>query len=212
MTHAIERSSTLSLSVPFGLIDLDHLNKSMARVDAIDSEGGRLFAYGVEAEDVVQRRQRYQSRLAVAMQLGSGSVGSSTRAIRRQSHSFRQAVKDMKPTHLRYQLATYIDAYFSDRFNAPGAESFETWITSLDFAIDAVANNGPNIFGNTLIELEIALPPATLLAWTKRPPAPKLRNTSRCRGRCSGPSSRSSRSATCRTCPRSTTRRRCGRC
>ena len=173
LTHAIERSSTLSFSVPFGSIDLDHLNKSMARIDAIDSEGGRLFAYGVEAEDVVQRRQRYQSRLAVAMQLGSGSVRVFDEGHQTAVYSFRQAVKEMKPTHLRYQLATYIDAYFAERFNAPGAESFETWITSLDFAIDAAANNGPNNFGNTLIELEIALPPATLLAWTKAPASAK---------------------------------------
>ena len=145
----------------------------MARVDAIDSEGGRLFAYGVEAEDVVQRRQRYQSRLAVAMQLGSGSVRVFDQGHQTAVYSFRQAVKEMKPTHLRHQLATYVDAYFADRFNAPGAESFETWITSLDFAIDAAASNGPNVFGNTLIELEVALPPAALLAWTKAPASEK---------------------------------------
>ncbi|MEP7269947.1 MAG: hypothetical protein ABI882_00500 [Acidobacteriota bacterium] len=172
LTHEIKRNSHVEVAFPYFHAELDHINKSLASVNAMDTDGDRLLLYNLSAEDIVARRNAFDSRLAIGARITSSGVRVYRKAGEadgfRSSYTFRQAVRDMKRAHLQYQLKGYIESYFAGQFGGE-RQSFDVWIDDLDQAIEETEHNGKDNFGDTLIALEVSVPGSVVAAWRDAP-------------------------------------------
>jgi hypothetical protein len=169
LTHDIKRQTHLEVTLPFTKVVLDEINTSLAKLDAVQSESGRLVIYDLHADDLKTARGKFSSRFTVD---GRFVLNTATRIFDSQSmshsYTFRQAVRRMRRRALETQLKTYVDSYFPTTFGT-GEASFQTWVADLDRTVDQVLNNGPDNFGNTLLALEVSAPSAFVAAWGDAP-------------------------------------------
>jgi hypothetical protein len=169
LTHGVKRQTHLDVTMPFLHTQMDHINTSLAKVEAIQSERGRILMYDLHADDILTAKGKFSSRFTVH---GQFAQQSSVRVFDDQSmthsYTFRQAVPKMRRRALESQLKTYVDSFFPDTF-AGGDASFGTWVTDLDRTLDAVLSNGSDNFGNTLLALELSAPSALVGAWALAP-------------------------------------------
>ncbi len=179
LTHGIRRQSHLELTLPFGgSKSLDHLNESLARMEVVE-DGGRLFAYDVNAADVRRDENKWRSSLMIA---GGITVGAGTgiRAFREEqaaawmnwSYSLRQAIPRMRLFHLEERVRALIPWYFPRTFGGVPAQwtaSLAEWLKDLDRQSEAVLNHGTGDLGNALLSLEVSLPGLAAAAWLKAP-------------------------------------------
>jgi len=173
LTHGIERQTHLELTMPFLHTEIDQITKSLAKVEAIDSDRGRILVYDLHADDLKTAKGKFASRFAVQGQFVQQSgVRVFDQTALTHSYSFRQAVPKMRRRALEAQLGTYVETYFPKAFGS-GEASFSTWISDLDRTLDGALNNGPDNFGNTLLTLELSAPAALVGAWALAPAAEK---------------------------------------
>src|SRR5688572_4273844 len=169
LTHGIKRQTHLELTLPFAGTEMDHINSSLAKVEAVQSDRGRILIYDLHADDLVTAKGKFASRFAVQ---GRFAQNTRVRVFDDQSmthaYSFRQAVPKMRRRALEAQLKAYVDTYLPDTFGS-GESSLSTWITDLDRTIDRQLNNGPDNFGNTLLSLEVTAPSSLVGAWALAP-------------------------------------------
>jgi hypothetical protein len=171
LTHGIKRQAHVELTMPFTQTQIDRINTSLAKVEAIDSDRGRIVIYDLHADDLITARGRFSSRFAVNAQFAQkSSVRVFDDRSMTHSYTFRQAVRGMRRRALEAQLKTYVDTYFPGTFSG-GDASLTTWISDLDRTLDAALNNGPDNFGNTLLQLELSAPAAVVGAWALAPAA-----------------------------------------
>lgn len=180
LTHGIERQSHVEISLPFFNKKLSHINRALAKSNAVDEEEGRVLVYDLSASDrmlsIVESKMVRDSALAIggAWRVRAGNT------VRRHnadavsySYQFRQARLRMKTADLQFQLQPYVEKYFPDSFsvstNGGIAESFHTWVQVLDRTVEESENNGADIFGDTLISLDLSLPGAIASAWLNAP-------------------------------------------
>lgn len=169
LTHAIERHAHLEVTLPFFNSEIDHINTSLAKVEAVDSDRGRILLYDLSADDVVTARRKFSSRFHLQGRFTKGSrlrVFDETSMT--HSYSFRQAVTNMRRKAFESQMKTYVESYFPGSFRA-GDTSLSMWVGDLDRTIDKALNNGPDNFGNTLMSLEVSAPSRLVAAWAKAP-------------------------------------------
>ncbi len=175
LSHGITRVSHVEISLPKYDRTADHLNEALARVEAVQ-DGERLLVYDLEAGDTVVERNRRNSRLAVAAHLDAAK-GTGVRIHNKEaftySYSFRQAVRNMKSSHLRHQVRPYLEQYFGSLFSAEAP--IGVWISDLDKQIDRIEFNGTDNFGHTLLALELSLPAAAAASWLNAPRDKKAR-------------------------------------
>jgi hypothetical protein len=173
LTHGIRRQTHLEVTMPFLRVEMDHINSSLAKVEAVQSERGRILLYDLHADDLLTAKGRFSSRFAVQGRFAQ-SAGVRVFDERSMTHSyaFRQAVPNMRRRALEAQLKTYVEGYFPDTF-ADGEASLTTWIGDLDRTVDRVLANGPDNFGNTLLSLEVSAPSALVGAWSSAPASEK---------------------------------------
>lgn len=169
LTHEITRQTHLEVTMPFRHAEMDHINRSLAKADAIDADTGRVLVYDLAADDLITARGKFSSRFSVN---GRFARHTAVRVFDDQSmtHSyrFRQATPRMRRVALEAQLTSYVEAYFPDTFGR-GEGSLATWITDLDQTLEQALHNGPDNFGNTMIALEVVAPAALAGAWAQAP-------------------------------------------
>jgi hypothetical protein len=186
LTHQIERNAHVEINFPFYEYSLDHINKALAKVNAMEAEEGRLFLYELDADDIVTSKNKRNSRLAVAgyLKVSTNQVRVHSTAPLSYSYSFRQVKKGMRRADLMFQLRPYIASYFPDVFitgGGTGGDSFLMWIDALGRMIDQADKQGDNTIGNTLISLEVSVPGVVASAWLKASPdknSPQYRDVS----------------------------------
>lgn len=186
LTHQIERNAHIELNFPFYEGSLEHINKALAKVNAVDAEEGRLLLYELDADDVVTSKNKRNSRLAVGgyLKVGNNQVRLHSTAPMSYSYSFRQVKKGMRRADLLFQLKPYVASYFPDVFSTgaiTGSDSFSMWIDALDKMVDQTEDHGADAFGNTLISLEVSVPGVVASAWLKASPdrsSPQYREVS----------------------------------
>lgn len=181
LTHEIKRHSHIEFSMPFfGKKEMDHFTESIATVSATDDEG-RVLVYGLTAKDVVTSKNQRNSTVSLAGVFEvtpSNRVQVFSKSTLDYSYSLRQAKKAMKAADLRYQLGSYMDAdsrsstpllsgVFSAPVNGNLSGSIDLWFTDIDKAANDVLNNGDDIFGNTLLSLQIGVGSGVTSAWMK---------------------------------------------
>jgi hypothetical protein len=184
LTHGIKRNTHVELTMPFfGKKEMDHLNESVATVNAIDDDG-RVLVFGLDAKDVVSTKNQRNSTvtLAGAFQLKpSDKVRVFSKASLDYSYSLRIAKPRMKRADLQYQLRSYIDAdhrsvvpLLSGVFGTANngdepSGSLDRWFADIDDTVESVLHNGPDVFGNTLLSFQIGVGPRVTEAWQKAP-------------------------------------------
>ena len=171
LTHQIKRHTHVELNMPWRSKSLDHINQSLATVNVVENDGGRVFVYELKGEDVVTEKNKRLSRLTVG---GYFDVPlNQTRVHNRQeityTYTLRQVKKEMKRAEVQYQLKPYANTYLQKAFTQ-GSGDFDEWIIDLDRRIDEIDDNGKAIFGDTLLGLTLSLPAAVGAGWLKAPP------------------------------------------
>ena len=169
LTHGVTRQSHLEVTMPFLRAEMDHINSSLAKVEAVQSERGRILLYDLHADDLKTAKGKFSSRFVVQgrfAQLSSIRIFDDRSLT--HSYTFRQAVPKMRRRALEAQLKAYVESYFPHTF-AGGDASLGTWVSDLDRTLDTVLSNGPDNFGNTLLALELSAPSALVGAWSQAP-------------------------------------------
>ncbi len=169
LSHGVTRHSTVQVKLPFYRSTIDHINKSLAKADCVDADGGRLMVYQVDAEDevsAISNRGGNNSHMALAATIPA-SRGNDIRIFDLQAgctYSYRQAMKEMSRAQLQYQIKPYVDEYLPGAFiSAEG--SFDAWLSEMERATEPPVHR----LGYTLLSLELNLPGSALAAWWNAP-------------------------------------------
>ena len=172
LSHQIQRHSHVELNLPWQKKTLDHINESMAKVDAVDNDNHRLFIYELDSKDIVEEKNKRQSRLAIGgyFKVPLNQVRVHDEDEITYSYTFRQAKKQMKRAEVQYQLKPYANTYLKSAFAQSPAGGFDEWVNDLDQRIDELDDNGKKVFGDTLVGLNLSLPGAVAAGWLSAPP------------------------------------------
>jgi len=169
LSHSITRHSHIELNMPFYSSTIDHINESLAKIDAVDVDGGRVVIYQLDSSDEVSKitnRGGNDSHLIMGAKIPAVN-GNATRVFGEPSFSYtyayRQASRDMRRDQLQYQLKPYVDQYVGSAF-ASGA--FDNWLTEMDRALHMSL---PDRYGYALIGIDLALPSAVVASWLSAP-------------------------------------------
>lgn len=177
LTHQIERNSHVEINLPWSKSAVDHINTSLAKVDAVDEDEGRVLVYELDAKDIVAEKNKRNSRLAIGgfLRTRAGRLRLHSIGGLNYSYSLRQVKRRMKRADLQYQLKPYVHEYFGGVFKPlpGGGGTFENWIGDLDNHIDALEFNGADNFGDTLLRMEVSLPASFVSAWRDAPGEPQ---------------------------------------
>lgn len=181
LTHEIRRERHIDLTLPSSFREMGSINQALASVTAID-DGGRVLLYEVSGTDevsVATAKSRRDSRLSVTAHLPvqvSGQVPGLRRheaASLTYSYSFHQATANLRKNQLETQVGAYVQKYMSKDFPADGdgtsSGAFSIWVDDLDTEVEALEQNGTGNLGNTLVSLELGVPPAVGNAWLAAP-------------------------------------------
>jgi hypothetical protein len=172
LTHEVKRNTHIEINLPFKSVVMDHINTALAEVSAVDTADGRLLMYDLDAKDVVSRRNRRDSQLAVGLHF---SENAAIRKFSQETYSYDYSLhlvqRNMKQQFLRYQFKNLVLPYFRSEFEGPGKQSFDTYVSDLDKAAES-EHPGTNNLGNALLSLNVGLPASVLAAW-KNAPIPK---------------------------------------
>ncbi|HET9225289.1 MAG TPA: hypothetical protein VFR31_01365, partial [Thermoanaerobaculia bacterium] len=179
LTHQIERSKQIDFTLPSTFAEMTATNQGLASVTAIEDDGRVLLYEGQGTDEVsfATAKTRRDSRLSVTAQLPVKIDG--LRQFQNGSltfsYSFQQATKQLQKDRAFNLLQPYAQLFLAD-----SASSFPTWLDQLDNDVEAREPQGTKILGNTLMSLEVNVPPAVGNAWLQAPKAgdPKYRTMS----------------------------------
>jgi hypothetical protein len=180
LTHAIKRTSHVDLTLPFLKTEGDWVNNAVATFNAIDQDHGRLTAYNLKADDTATHKfslmSLFESRnwrstaIAVTGYLPQDLAGSTvcvyerTDAERQESattiSSISLAVENMSRPDLEDNVAPFAVELLPKAFKN-GITSFENWMA---------AGNLLPAPANTLVSLQVSIPPQVALAWFDNAP------------------------------------------
>lgn len=169
LTHEIKRRTHIEVGLPYFKSTLDHINESLAEGEAVDSAEGRLWVFNLKAFDTVSKKHSL-SKLSVALQLtkkpGVRQFGTDDY---RYNYTLRLVKSKARREYMENKLQVLADQYLKSEFEGAGRESFPTYLTALDKALDDKGVPGDGLFGNVLIRLDVSLPSQVLAAWKKVP-------------------------------------------
>jgi hypothetical protein len=177
LSHQIRRERHIDLTLPSSFAEMGSINQALASVTALD-DGGRVLLYeasGVDDATFATAKTRRDSRLSLAAQLPvrvSGLRQHETASLT-YSYSFHQATKNLRKDQLETQVGAYAERYFPAQFPADGdgtsSGAFSQWADDLDREAEGLEKNGAGNLGNTLVTLELGVPPAVGTAWLQAP-------------------------------------------
>lgn len=179
LTHQIDRSKQIDFTLPSTFAEMKTTNQGLASVTAIEDDGRVLLYEGQGTDEVsfATAKTRRDSRLSVTAQLPVKVEG--LRQFQQGSltfsYSFQQATKQLQKDRAFNLLQPYSQLFLPD-----SAATFSTWLDQLDNDVEAREPQGVKILGNTLMSMEVNVPPAVGNAWLKAPAAgdPKYRTMS----------------------------------
>jgi hypothetical protein len=181
LTHEIRRERHVDLTLPSSFAEMKSINQGMASVSAID-DGGRVLLYeasGADEVDIATAKSRRDSRLSLAAHLpvrpmGMTGLRQHEEASLTYSYTFHQATANLRKEQLATQVGAYVEKYLADQFPADGdgtsSGAFALWVDDFDREIEKLEPNGTGSLGNTLVSLEVGVPPAVGAAWLAAPP------------------------------------------
>lgn len=171
LTHEINRSSFVEVSLPYFSSRTTNLTKSLASLNAVDEDDGRLLLYAVDATNQKTARTNARAFRQSSLTIGLGLAGISGQLVQhskpaaRYGYRYRQFIKDMRRVDFERLLEPWIEAYFPRAFGVEGKADFPEWVSVVDDLLEKQLDNGPGIVGDTLIHLEVSLPGKLVTAW-----------------------------------------------
>lgn len=173
LTHQLKRRTHIDVNTPFFKSTLDHINESLASGEAIDAAGGRLWAFNLEAFDLVSGRRR-MSKLSFALELTKkAGVREFSQERFRYNYRLRWLKAGARREDLVENFEPLVDQYLASEFRGDGKQPFSTYLTALDKALDERGIMGDDRFGDVLVGLDVSLPAEIVAAWKKAPADPK---------------------------------------
>lgn len=166
LTHSVKRQKEIEISLPFIERNFKRINQAVVKASFVDEDDGRLMVYDLEAEDIIQRRNKRMSRLALVGSLGFGGKLPDTMTL---SYSFKQAKRRLKTRELEGLLLPFVNKYLNRSFETAGKAPISEWIDDLDGIIDKTESNGTHNFGRTLLNLEVRVPVTAATIWLDAP-------------------------------------------
>jgi hypothetical protein len=172
LTHQVVRHSHVDLTLPFLKVEADSLNTVTTQFNAIDQQNGRLMAYQFNANDQDSSKiswwsgQNWRSTsLSLAGQISALlppglpiRVFSTTQLERDQLasgvSSLRMQVSKMTLPQFTNLLAPFAVQFLPDAF--PDTNAFSKWAAT-GHLLDSP--------GNTLVSLDISIPPEAIRPW-----------------------------------------------
>lgn len=174
LTHQIERSKQIDFTLPSTFAEMKSTNQGLASVTAIEDDGRVLLYEGQGTDEVsfATAKTRRDSRLSVTARLpvkveGLRQFQEGTLTF---SYSFQQATRQLQKDRASNLLQPYAQLFLPD-----SASTFPTWLDRLDDDVEAREPQGVKILGNTLLSLEVSVPPSVGSAWLKAPAAGDLK-------------------------------------
>jgi hypothetical protein len=169
LTHNIKRHKHQELHLPMFMSVSDHVNTGEAKLE-VNTDGTRvLMSAGKDVDsdttEFHKNRNRCDSTLSVLAQLNAGNAGEiNIHDLKDLTFSYRLRRCTTKTTRegLARQLAPLVGAYFGPVFSgADGQLTFPDFVR----AIDNASGGRANLLGQTLVSLDLAVPPAAGSSW-----------------------------------------------
>ncbi len=167
LTHEVKRKSTLQVTLPKMSFRTEHANTSLAGV-SVQEDGGRILLYQLDATDIVtDTRRRYRSSLVVGLSsdvaIGGGDLRIHGAARASWSYQLLHARAGMQRGELEMYTSPFLQRYLTDRFG--DQQRWGQWFTELDQTVEGLLANGPDRFGDVLLEMQVTMPSEALHAW-----------------------------------------------
>ena len=168
LTHEVKRKSTLQVTLPKMSFRIEHANTSLAGV-SVQEDGGRILLYQLDASDIVtDTRRRYRSSLVVGLSSAVAAGGGGDLRVHRThrasgSDQLLHARAGMQRGELEMYTRPFLERYMTDRFGEQ--QRWGQWFTELDQTVEGLLANGPDRFGDVLLEMQVSMPSEALQAW-----------------------------------------------
>ncbi len=175
LTHGIRTQANIAVQLPFGQGSGVFLNESLAKASAIDEAHGRIFIYDLKATDTAISNRTQISALTVG-----GYFRSRTNHVRlydENALTYTYSLQQLRPAlytrELKCQIRPYVREYLSDTFGPDTDVEVDAWVETLEQDAERLHPDGAGLLGDTLLRLDLALPPQTASAWLRAPLDPK---------------------------------------
>ena len=177
LTHHIQRSSSVKITLPFFTSQTIKQTSSLASFK-LESEEGGLYLYALDAKDDVRRASKWRSTMSVGMSLQAGADSNVRRHDRKDARTsmdyhFTRRLPRLQTAHFERLLDVLGPAYFPHQIGLlapPEKPSAHEWALALDKAGDgAEAERDDGLIGDSLLELEASLPGDAVARWLQAP-------------------------------------------
>jgi hypothetical protein len=152
LSHGVSRQTHIDVTLPFMDVRQSHLNDSLASIEAVPHEGGLLMKLKASDTSTTSNERKSSLSLAMGMSRRKGSAIRFHQDSLELSYSLLFAKRNMQTKHVRAQVGPAIETFFAGRI-----ESVDAFTDLLDQQTEAAIPNGPNLLGNGLIALDVAL-------------------------------------------------------
>lgn len=168
LTHEIKRNTHLGISVPYFTTTLDHITNSVAKGKFVEAADGRLWAYTVNAEDIVAKKKSV-SRLAINVELFEKSgIRQFGEGDNRIDYSFQFGGREIRRKYIEQRYKFSADRYLKSAFPA-GSTDFSAYMAETDKLLDKNGYPKPDEFGTVLMNLKVSMPGKIMSAWEQFP-------------------------------------------
>lgn len=177
LTHHVQRSSSVSITLPFFTSSTIKQSSSLASFKLASEDGG-LYLYALDAKDDVQRASKWRSTLSVGMSLQVGDDSGVRRHDREDARTsldyhFTRRLPALRTAHFERLLDVLGPAYFAHELGPmapPEKPSAHEWALALDKAGDgAEGERDDGLIGDSLLLLEVSLPGEAVTRWLQAP-------------------------------------------
>ena len=160
LTRGIQRQSSVELALPFVDNTEIHITNALASMNVVDQADGRVVVYNCTGTDLLEVKNQLQSSLSIGLVAPNNSgIIAHNQSSAACSYKLPMAIKQLTRAGLQARFTPELQEYFP-QLNG-----------KLDQWIDTLIGSGSDRIGDTLLTLEVSLPPEYVTAWLKAPPA-----------------------------------------
>lgn len=172
--HGLERHTHVDFRMPFYTSSFDDLNTAMASMNFVPNQADKTVSFQLSASDDVRTIVNSNSGSDSQMAIAAAIPAQNSRVLVHDSaenmsmaYTLKQAIPGMRRSYMQYQIKPYVQIYLPDAFGAQS--SYDDWLGDMDKTLDQLGNHGTDVFGNTLLSLQIAVPSSLASAWLNAP-------------------------------------------
>jgi hypothetical protein len=170
LSHELTRKTSLDVSLPHFSFQSQTVTTALANVTAEDDQG-RILLYDANGSNTVTVRNKFRSSVTMTIAAVVRRGGAPNfRDLRIHSTdgatwSYRllYAKGDLKREELEAITRPFLTQYMAGHFTQ--GTTLGAWYNQLERTSEAILNNGPDVFGDSCVSLEVTMPGDTLGAW-----------------------------------------------